>query len=345
MKNAILATILSSTLLSFADSKFEQDRAAILAMAGHFEITFAFEETIPLVEGYKLQKPYNEDARELVKVVSDTGTEITLQHILVMEDMDGPRIIKHWGQIWKYEDPLVLDYEGNMTWLPRTLSEEEVKGTWTQFVTQVDDSPRYKAAGTWEHSGNYSAWTSLPSTRPLPRREYTKRSDYDLLKVVNKHVITPEGWVHMQDNRKFVRRNGLNKSLCLERGTNTYFRMTDLDDIEKEDFAVAEKYWQETGHFWADVRSAWDTIIASSTGPVAYESRILAPKDEKVVVSKEEAELEKATKTAGEEETEKPKEKKLLLMARMWGLAETFTTDPSAASPLIIDKVLKQHLR
>lgn len=350
MKRHLLTTVTSllfSTLLANADSesKFQQDRAAILGMAGQFDITFEFQETIPLVEGYELRKPYKEDARELVKLVEDKGTEITLQHILVLEDMDGPRIIKHWAQIWKYEDPLVLNYEGNMTWLPETLSDKEVKGTWTQFVTQVDDSPRYKAAGTWVHNGNYSAWTSMPSTRPLPRREYTKRSDYDLLKVINQHIITPEGWVHTQQNRKFVRRNGKNKSLCLERGTNTYKRILELDEIAQEDFAAAEKYWEETHPFWADVRNAWTAIVTGTAGPVAYQSRIAAPEGEQAIVSKKESELEEATKTTGEKGDAKSKEKEILLMARMWGLAEAFTEDPTKVTRAEIDEVLSQHLR
>ena len=32
--------------------------------------------------------------------------------------------------------------------------------------------------------------------RPLPRREYTRRSDYNALDVVNRHTIVPGGWTH-----------------------------------------------------------------------------------------------------------------------------------------------------
>ena len=176
MKAPLILSLLACSQFLFADSQFDQDRAAILGMAGEFEVSFQFQETIPLVENYELRAPYKETARELVKLVEDKGHEITLQHILVIDDMDGPRIIKHWAQIWSYEDHHVLSYEGKMTWVPQTLSKEETAGTWTQLVTQVDDSPRYKGVGRWVHHGNYSAWTSSPSTRPLPRREYRKRS-------------------------------------------------------------------------------------------------------------------------------------------------------------------------
>jgi hypothetical protein len=215
-----------------------------------------------------------------------------------------------------------------MTWLPQTLSDKEVKGTWTQYVTQVDDSPRYKAAGKWDHDGNYSAWTSQPSTRPLPRREYTKRDDYDLLKVVNRHVITPDGWVHLQDNRKFVRRHGENRSICLERGINTYKRVTKATKIDKEDFAAAREYWKETYPFWAQVREAWNEIITTGSNPVHYESSI-------PVASKNEEQ-----DPAEDKDTSESK----ILMMRMSQLAEDYKSDNSIAKSEI-KELLKQHLR
>jgi hypothetical protein len=81
-------------------------------MSGAFEVEFNFEETVSLDEGYKLKKPYLADAYELVEVAQDTGKSIALQHLLVVEGEDGPVVIKHWGQVWKYEDRRTLNYEG-----------------------------------------------------------------------------------------------------------------------------------------------------------------------------------------------------------------------------------------
>ncbi|MGE9270573.1 MAG: DUF6607 family protein [Verrucomicrobiales bacterium] len=293
--------------------KFDRDRAAILAMAGAYEVEFHFEETVALTPDYELTKPYKADALELVKVVEDTGKQITLQHLLIV-DLD--EVIKHWAQVWTYEDTHSLNFEGNLTWLPTEISKEEAAGTWTQLVTQVDDSPRYKASGTWTHDGNYSAWTSQPSTRPLPRREYTKRSDYDLLRVVNRHIITPDGWVHTQDNRKYVRRHGESRSICLERGMNRYVRVTDEDQLEE--FQVAETYWDETRHFWADVRHAWLDILTTSQGPVHY--------------------VAKATEEGTQEQESKS------LMRRMSRLAKEAATD-SSSSRKQIDALISEHLR
>ena len=124
-----------------------QDRAAILGMAGEFAVTFHFEETIGFKSGYELKEPYTEDARELVVVAKDEPTHIELQHLLVVEG----EVIKHWRQVWTFEDTRICEYQGHNTWRLRDLSAASAIGTWTQLVTQVDDSPRYESAGHAHH--------------------------------------------------------------------------------------------------------------------------------------------------------------------------------------------------
>lgn len=274
MKNLVASLILGALPLGAVTDtqKFSQDRAAILAMAGSFAVEFNFTETVPLAEGYELKKPYQSKACELVKVVEDAGTSITLQHLLVVDGEFGPAVVKHWAQIWKYEDPRSLQYEGGTTWLPVVHRAAETDGTWTQLVTQTDDSPRYKAQGTWSHEGGSSIWTSKISTRPLPRRDYSKRDDYDLLVVVNQHIITPRGWVHQQNNRKLVSRRGRREFLCVEAGLNHYRRIE--GDEGSEGFAIAEEYWEKTSDFWKTVRQSWSTILAESQEPIHYAKRI-----------------------------------------------------------------------
>lgn len=265
---ALLCLALNPVL---ADQK-AQDREAILNMAGAYKVEFTFEETTPLKEGYELHEPYRSKAYELIKVVEDSEDRIILQHLLLVGKKDKPHVIKHWGQVWQYEDPQALEFQGKNTWKPVQHSPGETKGTWTQFVTQVDDSPRYKAQGHWDHQGNTSVWTSKLSTRPLPRRDYKKRSDYDLLVVTNTHVITPAGWTHQQDNRKLVNRDGQNQFLCVENGLNTYERMTDPEQLAR--FQVAENYWEKNQNFWATVRNAWLEVVAEANEPIHYQKKI-----------------------------------------------------------------------
>jgi hypothetical protein len=63
----------------------------------------------------------------------------------------------------------------------------------------------------------------------LPRREYTKRSDYQVVEVVNRHTLTPADWIHEQDNTKIVLGSAGTHALAREVGVNSYSRITDYD--------------------------------------------------------------------------------------------------------------------
>ena len=247
--SSLLAVLLMCSSAFADDATFEKDRKAILTMAGDFKVGFHFQETFSMHVGYKVvEKPYTEDAFETVKVVEDSGKRIVLQHILQV----GPMVVKHWAQIWTYEDTEILEFQGSRVWTTKKLTAEEAKGKWSQRVTQVDDSPRYEGIAAWVHGGETSEWTA-EANRPKPRRE-EKRDDYDLLVVTNRHTITPEGWFHEQDNTKWVKREGATYPLCREVGFNPYTRVKD------HDFAKANDYWQKTAPFWKDVRNVWDEL-------------------------------------------------------------------------------------
>lgn len=251
-------------------STFARDRQAILAMAGAYQTRFEFLETIALVPGYERSAPYQSWATEHVYVVEDSKYFISLQHIMVMffvEDgkVVGPMVMKHWRQDWQYQKPEILTYIGNNTWQKQQLTPDEVEGTWAQAVYQVDDSPRYESYGRWQHFPNVSSWESQITWRPLPRREHSVRSDYQVLQGVNRHTITPDGWVHEQENYK-VKLNSEGKAaesmpyLAKEIGLNRYTH------IEGFDFSAGDQYWQATGAFWREVRSQWRDLISANDG-------------------------------------------------------------------------------
>jgi hypothetical protein len=261
---AILCWIPCSPVI--AGSPPEADRRAILAMAGEFEVLFNFEETVGLAKDYQLKDAYQEEATELVLVIEDTGPRIVLQHLLQMKNKE---VIKHWTQTWVWQDTRLLEYQGKDRWKTRELSEEEAGGTWSQQVTQVDDSPRYEGHGRWRHDLGFSVWESNPTARPLPRREHTTRSDYHILEGVNRHALTPHGWVHEQDNLKLVLDDTGKplRYLVRERGVNHYDRTT------KVDFAPARDYWKATAPFWGKVAAAWESI-ASRHGAFSIKPKV-----------------------------------------------------------------------
>lgn len=265
---AIPLLLLALSLTAAAANPSAADRAAILKLAGTHDITFHFEETAAVAPDYRIKtKPYDESATEVVVVAEDTPERITLQHLLLVPGKDGaPRVIKHWAQVWTWQDTEILDYAGSdgiHLWEKVRLSEEQAAGTWSQLITQVDDSPRYEGYGRWVHENGESYWQSEPTRRPLPRREYSKRDDYDYLLVTNRHTLTPDGWIHEQDNRKVVDRDGKPAQvLCHEYGLNRYTR------TENGDSQVALDWWRDHHPFWDTVRTLW--IESGEAAPESF---------------------------------------------------------------------------
>lgn len=266
----ILLLSTAFTSLVFAAEPPTKDRQAILAMAGTHSVTFEFHETVAIAQGYKLKKkPYKETATEVVIVVEDTPQRIALQNLLVVPGKEGkPQVIKHWAQVWTWQDTELLDYcgsEDEHLWKKIRLTPEQAVGTWSQLVTNIDDTPRYEGNGKWLHENGESSWQSGPTRRPLPRREYSTRDDYDYLTVTNRHALTPNGWIHYQDNRKVVDREGKDKRvLCYEAGMNIYTR------IESPDAGVALAWWKENGTFWDGVRNFWIESVEKAPASFTY---------------------------------------------------------------------------
>ena len=247
-------------------SKLERDRRAILAMAGTFRASFDFLEVAGFRPGFTPDRPYQSWGTEYVYVLRDEPRFVSLQHLLVMfitnpdGGVDGPFVTKHWRQDWRYEDATLLTYRGNNTWAKEHLRPTDVRGTWSQSVFQVDDSPRYASFGRWEHFGNLSTWQSGTTWRPLPRREFSVRKDYQVLVGTNRHTITPTGWVQEENNLKVVldaagRPVAGEPVLAKETGLNRYERLRDFDD------AAGRRYRQRTEPFWEFVRAAWADVI------------------------------------------------------------------------------------
>lgn len=251
-------------------SEFEKDRRAILSMAGTYRTSFNFLETAALRENYKIDRPYRSWATEYIEVLEDSGDFISLQHILVMYfinekgEKSGPHVSKHWRQDWKYEDMTVLEFKGRSTWEKRTLGKNKASGKWTQAVYQVDDSPRYESLGDWEHDENYSRWQSEKTWRPLPRREFSVRSDYDVLAGINIQIITPEGWIHEQHNLKLeldekCQPEKKSPYIARELGVNRY------EKIKPGDYTDGKEYIDSTGDFWKIVRDKWNNVIQDNS--------------------------------------------------------------------------------
>jgi len=236
------------------EASFEKDRASILAMVGAFDVTFDFIETVSLQEGYELKDRKLSGATEVVKLVEDRGDFISLQHILYMGRGEQKFVLKHWRQDWQYEPTRVLTFIGGNAWTTTDVSSDDRSGAWSQEVYQVDDSPRYGAVGQWAYDNGIPAWQPAKAWRPLPRRDMTTRDDYHAVDAVNRHAITPDGWVHEQDNTKVVLTSGEPLALVREVAVNTYKRNDAIDT------APVDEQWNATSAFWADIRQVWEAF-------------------------------------------------------------------------------------
>jgi hypothetical protein len=251
---------------SFTQARFERDRQSILAMAGAFKVTFDFRETVSFVADYQPIPAKVVDGHEVVKVIEDTGTKISLQHLLVVAGEEGmPVVVKHWRQTWVYEPTQVLVYVSAGRWSLKSTSSAERTGAWSQTVWQTDDSPRYGGVGRWVYDDGATRWSSDVTLRPLARRDAVRHPVYDHYLGTNRQVLTPTGWVHEQDNAKLGQRDGKTMTFVHEVVTNTYQHDTDFD------VDAADQYWNKTKDYWLAVRGEWAATVQRQRGVTVTE--------------------------------------------------------------------------
>ena len=243
---------------AFAQTKKDKDLVSIKAMCGCFEVSFNFAETFSYSKDstYQASKNKYDKALEWVQLVDSNEDFVSMQHLLIVGDVLNPYVIKHWRQDWMYENTDSFPYAIDNTWPYKSNYASEVTGQWTQRVFQVDDSPRYEGSATWVHVDGRSFWSSTADA-PLPRREITKRQDYNVTLRRNHHEILDWGWSHDQDNDKLIRKvNKKDIVLAQEKGYNTYKK------VENERCIAAQVFWKDNKEMWALVRKEWNTIFS-----------------------------------------------------------------------------------
>jgi len=246
----------------------ERDRRAILAMAGVYRVGFDFLEVASYAEAPAAARaPYQSWGTEKVYVDRDEPGFVSLVHILEMRMLDKegkasePMVTKHWRQDWRHEPEAIVEYRGRDRWERRAVPEAQRRGTWLQTVYQVDESPRYASLGRWEHSASFSTWLSGETWRPLPRREWSVRDDYQVLIGTNRHTIGPTGWLQEENNLKAVLTpqreiDAQRPYVGREYGVARYERLRGAA------FAGADRYHERTRNFWNAVRTQWAAAFA-----------------------------------------------------------------------------------
>jgi hypothetical protein len=245
----VIAVVIVKGLHGQADGKKIVDK-----LCGCFEVSFKYAETFAPSTDYKFhEREEIGGTAELALPIEVNDKKIVIQHLLVV----GPNtVVKHWREEWTYENPVIWKYKGDRTWVKETLPAEQVKGKWTQSVWEVADEPRYQGYSQFVNLDSKIVWQNTTDA-PLPRREYSVRNDYNILKRTNRLNITDSGYLHEQDNQKIIRSNGTDKLLVEEKGHNIYKR------IAESECAAAKTYWAKNEGYWGRVRKVWADYIAT----------------------------------------------------------------------------------
>ncbi|NQY30354.1 MAG: hypothetical protein HRT69_12885 [Flavobacteriaceae bacterium] len=260
MKKTILFILLTISFIAISQTKKEIDHKAIMDMCGCYEVTFNFTETFNYSKNtlYTPSKTKSEKAIEWVQLVENNSDRVSIQHLLQVGTPESPYIVKHWRQDWLFENTDLYLYNGNNNWIYTHKNAADVKGQWTQKVYQVDDSPRYEGSATWVHVDGKSYWENI-TPAPLPRREYTKRNDYNITIRGNRQEILKNGWVHDQDNSKVVREIGeKDVIIAKEKGYNTYVK------LPNEECKAAQDWWQTNKDKWTIIRNKWSEVYGKN---------------------------------------------------------------------------------
>lgn len=247
--------LLLLTGILFGSQTFAQNgREIVDKLCGCFKVEFQYAETFSHQPGYKFhEREFIDGGVELSLPIEVSDKKVVIQHLLVINDTV---IVKHWREEWVYESTEIWKYKGDRLWVKESVSPADAKGKWTQTVWEVSDEPRYQGYSPFVNLDSKIIWQSTTDA-PLPRREYSAREDYNVLKRTNRLVIGENGYVHEQDNLKIVRQNGTDKVLVEERGLNTYTR------VPEKQCNPALKYWDANKSFWSIVRKVWNDYLVT----------------------------------------------------------------------------------
>ncbi len=245
------------------NNNYNKDVESIKSMTGCYKVTFRNAETFAFNKSYKYHDRFKSGpVLEWIFVDSENPGKVSLQHLLVA----GPHIIKHWRQEWTHEETSLYEYQGDFKWTPKDLDPLSVVGQWTQKVYQVDDSPRYECSAPWIRYNKKNYW-ECTTNAPLPRREYSKRNDYNIMKRTNRHEIISGGHAHDQDNVKILKTKEFQKPLVMEKGLNLY------TEVSNSLCNRAKTWWKDHKGYWFHVRGIWDEFY-SKRSPMKFRKKV-----------------------------------------------------------------------
>ena len=161
-------------------------------------------------------------------------------------NVQGPFVQKHWRQDWRYEDTELHVFVGRNRWVRHERTRR--RGA-RPLVAGGVPSGRLAALRGARRVGALRQLLGLderPTARPLPRRETSVRNDYQILEGINRHTLTPTGWVQEEENLKLV----LDAQGQPAADTPYFARelgVARYEHIVGFDFSAGDRYWERSG--------------------------------------------------------------------------------------------------
>ena len=252
LATVLIGIVLSSGLIAQQEKNLADGKQVIDKLCGCFQVDFRYAETFSPNPDYKYhEREETGGTAELALPIEVSDKKIVIQHLLIVgQNM----VVKHWREEWTYENPVIWKYKGDRLWVKEAVPAVAVKGKWTQTVWEVADEPRYQGYSQFVDLDGKTIWQNTTDA-PLPRREYSVRNDYNILKRTNRLNINDSGYLHEQDNQKIIRKNGADQLLVEEKGHNIYKR------IDDKECTAAKEYWEKNADYWGRVRKIWADYI------------------------------------------------------------------------------------
>lgn len=255
--------------MAHAETRFEQEKAAIKAMTGCFLVDYSYAETKGLKAGYTLRSDVydvnrNKAVKEWIYASESAPNKIRLQHILFSQDPENGvgQFLKHQADDWEYAPKAAYKFISPSYWEPYPIEESAGESQWVRKITNLDDGLRHQCVAAWKLDGIYPEW-SCSNLSPIPGRESRdmKRKDYQALARTTRLIVYGNSYLERQDNVKLIYSEAALKDgshfepLATEVGKNWYVR------LPESECQAARDWMAPRVAFWALLQETWDEIL------------------------------------------------------------------------------------
>lgn len=243
-------------------SDYQKDLLAMQALPGCFLVAKRAVDTFRLQKEYKASLPYNENYHVfIVAEAIGAGKKGTRFQFIEQREAE---VRKGQTLEWRWQEIEMILFRKPFFWQKVSLNEGITRNTWMLRKYFASGDPNYQCIASWHHSFNHHSWECF-TWSPLPERERSQRSQYNVLARGAVYRATHLGWRHEQNNEKVLLEAGRADWLAQERVEIDYRK------VHPKECRKASTYWRNNKNIWHDVQEQWARIFAER-GSVQFNS-------------------------------------------------------------------------